>query len=78
MLGVALSLNNIGSGVGAGIAGVPPVVTTLLAGLFSLLCVGDGSRLGRSLGRLLLPGLTQFVAGAVLVGLGVAMFAGAA
>jgi len=78
VLGVALSLNNIGSGLGAGIAGVPPVVTTLLAGLLSLLCVGGGSRLGRSLGRLLLPHLTQLVAGVVLVGLGVAMLAGAA
>jgi putative Mn2+ efflux pump MntP len=78
VLGVALSLNNIGSGVGAGIAGVSPVVTTLLAGLFSLLCVGGGSRLGRSLSRVLLPGLARFVAGVVLVGLGVAMLTGAA
>ena len=31
-LGIALSLNNIGAGVGAGVAGVPPLATSLLAG----------------------------------------------
>lgn len=77
VLGVALSLNNIGSGVGAGIAGVSPLATTLLAGAFSLLSVGGGSRLGWSFGRLLFADRARVVAGVLLVGLGVAMLAGA-
>jgi putative Mn2+ efflux pump MntP len=76
VLGVALSLNNIGSGVGAGIAGVPPLATTLLAGLFSLLSVGGGSRLGWSVGRVLFADRARVVAGALLVGLGAAMLTG--
>jgi putative Mn2+ efflux pump MntP len=77
VLGVGLSLNNIGSGVGAGIAGVSPLATTLLAGLFSLLAVGGGSRLGWSFGRLLFADRAQLVAGVLLVGVGAAMLAGA-
>jgi putative Mn2+ efflux pump MntP len=77
-LGVALSLNNIGSGIGAGIAGVSPLLTTVLAGAFSLVVVGGGSRVGRSLGRLLVSGRDSVVAGAILVALGVAMLTGVA
>jgi putative Mn2+ efflux pump MntP len=78
LLGVALSLNNVGSGVGAGIAGVPPLVTTVLAGGVSLLCVGGGSRVGASVGRRLLGRRAPLVAGVVLVGVGTAMLSGAA
>ncbi len=43
MLGGALAINNIGAGVGAGVAGVSPLATTLLAGWLSLVFVGGGS-----------------------------------
>jgi putative Mn2+ efflux pump MntP len=43
VLGVALALNNAVAGVGAGVAGISPLATTLLAGGLSLLCVGGGS-----------------------------------
>jgi putative Mn2+ efflux pump MntP len=73
-LAIALSLNNVGTGVGAGIAGIPPLMTTVLAGAFSLLCVGSGAEvgqlaplMGRQAGR---------VAGLALVCLGGAMLAG--
>jgi putative Mn2+ efflux pump MntP len=78
LLGVALSLNNVGSGVGAGIAGVSPLVTTVLAGAVSLLCVGGGSRVGVSVGRRLLGRRAPLVAGVMLVGVGTAMLSGAA
>jgi putative Mn2+ efflux pump MntP len=77
LLGVALSMNNVGSGVGAGIAGVSPVITTVLAGVVSLLCVGGGSRVGASVGRRLLGRRAPLVAGVVLVGVGAAMLSGA-
>ena len=75
-IGVALSLNNIGSGVGAGIAGISPVATTLLAGAFSLICVGAGSRVGWSAGRAVAGRQAGLVAGVVLVGVGAAAMLG--
>lgn len=76
LLAIALSLNNVGTGVGAGIAGIPPLMTTVLAGACSLLCVGGGSAVGRHAG-VLLGRHTQLVAGLGLVCLGGAMLAGA-
>ena len=78
LLGVALSMNNVGSGVGAGIAGVSPLITTVLAGVVSILCVGGGSRVGVSVAHRLLGRRAPFVAGVVLVGVGAAMLSGAA
>ena len=75
LLAIALSLNNVGTGVGAGIAGVPPLITTLLAGAFSLCCVGGGSRVGRLAGPLA-GRHARLVAGLGLVCLGGAMLAG--
>ena len=75
LLAIALSLNNVGTGVGAGIAGIPPLITTLLAGAFSLCCVGGGSRVGRRAGPLV-GRHARLVAGLGLVCLGGAMLAG--
>lgn len=77
VLGVALSLNNVASGVGAGVAGVSPLATTLLAGAFSLLCVGGGSRLGWSVGRVFIGEQGPLVAGLLLIGVGAAVLSGA-
>jgi len=77
-LGAALALNNVGVGVGAGVAGISPVLTTLLAGAASLVCVGAGSRAGRTLGRLDPGGWSPLVSGLILLGIGTAMLTGAA
>jgi putative Mn2+ efflux pump MntP len=77
LLAIALSLNNVGTGVGAGIAGIPPLMTTLLAGAFSIMCVGGGSRVGRVAGPLV-GRHARLVAGLGLVCLGGAMLAGVA
>ena len=77
VLGIALSLNNVASGVGAGVASVPPLATTLLAGAFSLLCVGGGSRVGWSVSRLFIGEQAPLFAGLVLVGVGAAVLSGA-
>lgn len=76
LLGVALSLNNVASGVGAGIAGISPLATTLLAGAFSLICVGGGSQAGSSLARLLTARAAGFAAGVVLLAVGAATLVG--
>jgi putative Mn2+ efflux pump MntP len=76
-LGIALSLNNVGSGVGAGVAGVSPLATTLLAGVLSLICVGGGSRVGWSVGRIVPGQRAPLLAGLVLLGVGAATLSGA-
>jgi putative Mn2+ efflux pump MntP len=76
-LGAALAMNNVGTGLGAGVAGISPLVTTLLAGAVSLVCVGGGSRIGSFLGRLLLGRWAPPFSGLILLGLGTAMLSGA-
>jgi putative Mn2+ efflux pump MntP len=76
-LAVALSLNNVGSGVGAGVAGIPPLTTTLLAGALSLLCIAGGSHAGTSARRLLAAGHALLLAGLILLAVGGATLAGA-
>lgn len=76
-IGMALSLNNVGSGVGAGIAGVSTLSTTVLAGAFSLICLGGGSRVGWSAGRAVLGRRARLAAGLVLVAVGAATPLGA-
>jgi putative sporulation protein YtaF len=46
VLGVALALNNVASGIPAGAVGISPVLVSALAGGISLLCVGGGAWLG--------------------------------
>ena len=76
-IGLALSLNNIGSGVGAGIAGIPPLATTVLAGAFSLICVGAGTRGGCRVARAVAGRHAGLAAGLILVGVGAATALGA-
>lgn len=76
ILGVALSCNNVTIGVGAGASGISPVITTILAGVFSLVCVGGGSRLGSTGGTRLLGRFAPLLAGIMLVGVGIALATG--
>ncbi len=76
VLGVALSMNNLGTGVGAGVSGVPALATTASAGLLSLACVGGGSHLGTAVGRLVLGRHAPLIAGMMLLAVGAAMLPG--
>ena len=76
VFGVALSVNNLGVGVGAGVSGIPAVATTVSAGLLSLLFVGGGSRLGRVFSRLALGDHSALIAGMLLFAVGAAMLPG--
>ncbi len=77
VLGVALSLNNAATGVGAGVAGVSPLATTLLAGGLSLICIGGGARAGLALGRFVGDSRASLVAGLILLGVAAMILAGA-
>ncbi|HZG83526.1 sporulation membrane protein YtaF [Paenibacillus sp.] len=46
LLGLALSLDSLGAGIGAALIGFPPVATSLLIGAASGLCIAGGVRLG--------------------------------
>jgi putative sporulation protein YtaF len=70
VLGVALALNNVGAGVGAGAAGISPLATTLLAGALSLTCLGGGSRIGWCLGLPLIGRWAPLTAGLILLSVG--------
>lgn len=76
LLGVALSLNNLGTGIGAGIAGIPASATILAAGLLSLACVGGGFHAGRAVGRLVLGRYAPLIAGILLMAVGAATLPG--
>ena len=76
VLGAALSLNNVGAGVGAGIAGISPVTTTVLAGAISFLCVGGGALVGRSLAQALLGQHAPLIGGLALISVGALMLPG--
>jgi putative Mn2+ efflux pump MntP len=76
-LGVALALNNVAAGVGAGVAGISPLATTALAGALSLICVGAGSRVGMSLCLLVGGRWASRISGLLLLGLGAVILSGA-
>ena len=75
-LGVALALNNAAAGVGAGVAGISPLVTTMLAGALSLICIREGSRVGMSLGRVAGGGWAPLISGLILVAVGATLLFG--
>jgi putative Mn2+ efflux pump MntP len=76
VLGIGLSVNNLGTGVGAGVAGIPVLATTVSAGLLSLAAVGGGSHLGRVLSRRVPRRHAPLIAGMLLLVIGAAMLPG--
>ncbi len=70
LLGIALSLDSLGAGIGAALLGFPPAATSLLIGAACGLCIAAGAKLGfllsgwRWIGKLtLLPGCILIVMG---------------
>ncbi len=70
VVGVALSCNNVVTGVASGASGIPIGVTTVLAGVFSLVCVGGGSQLGLVAGARVFGKAAPLVAGVLLIAIG--------
>lgn len=71
VLALALTLNNLGSGIGAGISGLDIPLTTLLTFIFSLLAVTIGYFLGARFTTTLSGQLTGIASGLLLIGLGI-------
>jgi putative sporulation protein YtaF len=72
LLSLALMLNNIPNGVGAGLLGFSPLLTTLMVGLLSILTFWLGIGLGRSFGIRWLGRHAGTVSGVLLIGIGLA------
>lgn len=71
VLGFALAVNNMANGIGAGMAGINPIITSIFAFLVSLFAIWIGIKLGheyvhRWLGRLATP-----IAGIILIVIGI-------
>lgn len=72
VLGVALSLNNLATGVAAGVAGVSTLLTTLDAAVLSFVLVALGARLGARVAQRVSGRASTALGGVLLVGVGVA------
>jgi putative sporulation protein YtaF len=70
LLSLALMLNNIPNGVGAGLLGLSTLLTTLMVGVLSVLTFWVGIGLGRSLGVRWLGRYAGTVSGLLLVVIG--------
>jgi putative Mn2+ efflux pump MntP len=66
-LAIALAINNVISGVGAGAAGLSPVWTALVSGLVSVVFVACGDLLASRLAMLVTPRRCAFMAGILLI-----------
>jgi putative sporulation protein YtaF len=71
LLGFALSLNNLVNGVAAGIAGLGPVLVTILVVIFSILTLWGGMSAGYRFGSRLLGNCTGVVSGVLLIFIGI-------
>lgn len=70
MLGLALAFNNIATGFGAGTTGISPMPTTILTGLFSILFIGMGCRIGQTASHTVLGRYAEFTGALLLVLIG--------
>jgi putative sporulation protein YtaF len=70
-LGIALALNNIATGIGAGATGVSPLWTTVAAGLFSILFIGIGSKVGLIIARTWFGRYSIIISGILLISIGI-------
>ncbi len=71
VLGVALAMDAFGAGFGAAMAGYSPVMTCLLVGVCKLLFVTGGVSLGKKYAKSLDSSKASWLAGGVLIILGV-------
>lgn len=74
LIGLILSINNIGMGVGAGITGMPIFITPIICGIASFLFIKSGSVLGRSLQRTKLSKHLEVISAVFVLILGILGF----
>ncbi|MCD9021400.1 manganese efflux pump [Cohnella silvisoli] len=69
-LGLALALNCIATGFGAGASGVSPVYTALSVGIFSLITVGLGFRIGLKMANSWMGRYSEWFGSILLIAIG--------
>ncbi|WP_399631439.1 manganese efflux pump MntP family protein [Sporosarcina sp. SG10008] len=70
-LGFLLSLNCLTIGFGAGITGSPPLFTSIAIGLFSLISISLGIKIGNTIGNILFGKYSSKIAGLLLIIIGI-------
>ena len=76
ILAAALTLSNISTGIGAGLIGFNPAITTAAVFVCSVLAISLGMKIGGRSGALMIKGLAEKAAGLLLVFIGVYELAG--
>jgi putative sporulation protein YtaF len=71
LLGLALAMNCLAMGLGAGFSGVSPLLTTLSIGVFSLLSISVGIRIGSKISDNRIGKYSNTIAGILLILIGV-------
>ena len=74
ILGLALTITNFGTGIGAGLAQLNVILTSVLSFLSSLLTIGGGFFLGNLIATQFSGRRLEFVSGLLLIGLGIYEF----
>ncbi|MCJ8011342.1 sporulation membrane protein YtaF [Paenibacillus sp. KQZ6P-2] len=70
ILGIALSINNLAGGFDAGITHINIWETSIFSGVFSYLCIGICSLLGRKIAGERLEKSASWIAGIILIAIG--------
>jgi putative sporulation protein YtaF len=69
-LGLALALNCIAGGFGVGVSGLSPIATTLFIGIFSLITIELGVRLGYQIALTWFGKYSNVIGGILIIGIG--------
>lgn len=69
-LGFALSINCFSTGIGAGVSGVPPILTAISVGIFSVLSIIIGMRIGHQVAKTWLAKYSTLISGLILIAIG--------
>lgn len=70
LLGLALAMNCLAMGLGAGFTGISPVFTTIAIGLFSLISIDAGIRIGTKINNDKIGKYSNLIAGLILILIG--------
>ena len=70
-LGLALTITNLGTGIGAGIAQLDIILTSSLSFVSSLITIALGTLIGKAIASIFSSNKLEFVAGLLLITLGV-------
>jgi len=76
ILAAALTLSNISTGIGAGLIGFNPAITTAAVFVCSVLAISLGMKIGRYSSAIMIKGLAEKAAGLLLIFIGVYELAG--